>query len=177
LRTAVFLYPRFSEYEISVALSVLRQGGREIVTVGLNAAPVIGESGLTCIPTCTLDQVGTNDVDSLVLPGCDGIGHLRNESRLFDFIRSVARQGAIIAAISSAPFLLAKAGVLNAHRYTIGFTREQRDFVGVFDENNYVDAPLVVDRNILTAKGAYFIDFGITLGKMLKLDFDQRWYR
>jgi putative intracellular protease/amidase len=124
-----------------------------------------------------LDQIGTNDVDSLVLPGCDDIGHLRDESDLYDFIRLFAQQGAIIAAISSAPFLLAKAGVLDTHRYTVGFTREQRDVIGVFNENNYVDAPRVVDGNILTAKGAYFIDFGIALGKMLKLDFDQRWYR
>lgn len=33
-KTAVLLYPQFSEYELSVALSILMQGNKPIVTVG-----------------------------------------------------------------------------------------------------------------------------------------------
>ncbi|WP_245827549.1 hypothetical protein [Paenisporosarcina indica] len=33
--TAVLLYPQFREYELSVALSILMQGNKPIVTVGL----------------------------------------------------------------------------------------------------------------------------------------------
>lgn len=177
MRTAIFLYPRFSEYELSVALSVLKQGGQDIITVGLDKRTVAGESGLVCVPDATLDEIEMTGLDSLVLPGCDDIGHLKDESRLFDFITLVAKQGTIVAAISSAPFLLAKSGILDTHRYTVGFSREQREFIGVFNEDNYVDAPLVADGKILTAKGAYFIDFGIRLGRMLDLNFDQAWYR
>lgn len=177
MKTAIFLYPHFSEYEISVALSVLKQGRHDIITVGLNKDTVVGESGLACVPAATLDEIELTELDSLVLPGCDDIGHLKDESRLFDFITLVAKQGAVVAAISSAPYLLAKSGVLDTHRYTVSFTREQRDFIGVFNEDNYVDAPLVADGKILTAKGAYFIDFGIRLGRMLGLNFDERWYR
>jgi 4-methyl-5(b-hydroxyethyl)-thiazole monophosphate biosynthesis len=50
-------------------------------------------------------------------------------------------------------------------------------FIGVFNEENYVDAPLVVDKQVLTAKGTYFVDFGIRLGRMLNLTFDPTWYR
>lgn len=31
-KTAVLLYPQFSEYELSVALSVLMQGGKSVIT-------------------------------------------------------------------------------------------------------------------------------------------------
>ncbi|MFB7155468.1 hypothetical protein [Lysinibacillus sp. NPDC056232] len=37
-RTAVLLYPQFSEYELSVALSILMQGNKPIITVEINYA-------------------------------------------------------------------------------------------------------------------------------------------
>ncbi|GIN56973.1 hypothetical protein J8TS2_12920 [Lederbergia ruris] len=177
MKTGILLYHHFSEYELSVTLSVLKQGNQEIETIGLNEDQVVGEAGLICVPTSTIKQVDVNELNCLVLPGCDDIGHLKDEIQLFSFIRQVIECNSVVAAISSAPFLLAKAGALHTHRYTVGFTREQRDLIGVFDEANYIDAPLVTDGKMLTAKGAYFIDFGIRLGKMLELDFDSNWYR
>lgn len=175
-KTAVLLYPRFSEYELTVALSILRQGDKDMAVVGLTPDPVIGEAGLSCNVHTTIHALDIETVDSLVLPGCDDIGYLKDAEPLFAFIQAIAGKGAILAAISSAPFLLARAGVLASHRYTVGFTQEQRDYIGVFDENHYVDAPLVADGRVLTAKGGYFVHFGIQLGRMLGLDFDVDWY-
>lgn len=42
-KTAVLLYPQFSEYELSVALSILMQGGKPIITLGVNNEPIRGE--------------------------------------------------------------------------------------------------------------------------------------
>ena len=39
-KTAVLLYPQFSEYELTVALSILMQGKKQVVTVGLNKQPI-----------------------------------------------------------------------------------------------------------------------------------------
>ncbi len=177
LKAGIFLYHHFSEYELSVVLSVLKQGKQDIETIGLSGDPVVGEAGLKCIPTKTIDQINVDELNCLILPGCDDIGHLKEEAQLFKFIGQVVERNAMVAAISSAPFLLAKAGSLKSQRYTVGFTKEQRDFIGVFNETNYIDAPLVKEGRILTAKGPYFIDFGIQLGKMLELDFDSNWYR
>lgn len=177
MRTGILLYHHFSKYELSVALSVLRQGNQDIETIGLGDSQVVGEAGLTCVPDSTIEKVDVNELNCLVLPGCDDIGHLKDETRLFSFISQVIEGNSVVAAISSAPFLLAKAGALNTQRYTVGFTREQRDFIGIFNETNYIDSPLVTDGKILTAKGAFFKDFGIQLGKMLELDFNSSWYR
>lgn len=49
LKTGVLLYPQFSEYELSVALSVLMQGGKPVTTIGIDLSPVKGESGLTLL--------------------------------------------------------------------------------------------------------------------------------
>lgn len=82
----------------------------------------------------------------------------------------------IIAAISSSPYLLAKAGLLKDHKYTVGMKEEQRKEAGVFKEENYCNDLVVQDGNILTARGRAFIEFGKRLGHLLNLEFDSNWY-
>lgn len=177
MTTGILLYPRFSEYELSVIISVLTQANHPKVFIGLNEKPVKGEAGLTCIPETTIDKVNIEMIQSLVLPGVDDFQHLIDQEALFQFIRKVYEQDAVIGAISSAPFILAKAGILKEKFYTTGISKQAREFLGFFSEKNYVDAPLVFDRGILTAKGAYFIDFANKFGQVLELDFNRNWYR
>lgn len=110
-KTAVLLYPQFSEYELSVALSILMQGGKPIITLGSNTKPIRGESGLNCIADLSVNEVELDDIDSLLLPGCMDISTLQLEESLLDFIRHLSAKGGMIASISSSPYLLAKAGV------------------------------------------------------------------
>lgn len=86
-------------------------------------------------------------------------------------------KGAIIASISSAPSLLAKAGVLKNKKYTVGLSPEGMDKLGFFDLNYFSKDLVVQDGNIITARGKGFIDFGITVGKALNLSFDESWYQ
>ncbi|WP_084218599.1 DJ-1/PfpI family protein [Jeotgalibacillus alimentarius] len=84
--------------------------------------------------------------------------------------------GKIIGAISSAPYLLAQSGVLGDRKYTTGLTTEQRSFLGVFTEAHFVDAPTVVDGQIVTARGSAFIEFALEYGELLKLNIQKSWY-
>lgn len=177
LTTGIILYPRFSEYELSVIISVLTQANHPKIFIGLNDEPVKGEAGLVCIPETTINEVNVEMITSLVLPGVDDFQHLVDEEPLFDFIRKVYDQDAVIGAISSAPFLLAKAGVLMDRYFTTGISKQGREFLGVFSEKNFIDSPYVFERGILTAKGAYFIDFANKFGQILELDFNRNWYR
>ncbi|WP_307149818.1 DJ-1/PfpI family protein [Robertmurraya andreesenii] len=177
LTTGILLYPRFSEYELSVIISVLTQANHPKIFIGLNENTVKGEAGLTCIPETTIDQVNIEMLQSLILPGVDDFQHLIDQEPLFRFIRKIHEQDAVIGAISSAPFMLAKAGILKDRFYTTGISKQAREFLGFFNEKDYVDAPLVFDNGILTAKGAYFIDFANKFGQVLELDFNRNWYR
>lgn len=176
-KTAVLLYPQFSEYELSVALSILMQGNKPIVTVGLDNQPIKGESGLTSLADTTVDEINISEIDSLLLPGCMDIMTLVNEQKLFEFINKVNSNDGIIASISSSPTLLAKAGVLKGKKFTVGLTKEAIEKLGVFEKENYSEDLVVQDGNIITARGRGFIRFGICFGKALNLKFDERWYR
>lgn len=176
-KTAVILYPQFSEYELSVALSVLMQGGKPIVTVALNEEPIRGESGLTCIPDITIEDVNPDEIDSLLLPGCMDISILQHEIKLFQFLNMMETKVSVIASISSSPYLLAKAGILKGKKYAIGFPKENCEALGIFEIENYSSGLVVQDEKLITARGRGFIEFGITLGKALNLTFDEKWYR
>jgi protein deglycase len=175
-KTAVLLYPLFSEYELSAALSILMQGKKPIITVGVDHLSVQGESGLTCVPDTTVDQVEIQEIDSLLLPGCMDISILFDEQKWFEFIRKATNENTIVASISSSPFLLAKAGVLKGKKYTVGLTEETIEEFGVFEKENYSSELVVQDGNLITARGRGFIEFGNRFGKALGLEFDMQWY-
>jgi protein deglycase len=176
-KTAVLLYPQFSEYELTVALSILMQGKKQVVTVGLNKQPIKGESGLSCVADATVDEINFEEIDSLLLPGCMDIMSLYQEERLFDFIKQVVTKETVIASISSSPILLARAGVLGGKKYTVGMSKENMEKSGVFEMGNYSEQIVVQDGNIITARGRGFVRFGEYLGKALNLEFDERWYQ
>ncbi|MBM7578691.1 DJ-1/PfpI family protein [Jeotgalibacillus terrae] len=174
--TGILLYPRFSEYELSVLLSVLQQGGKKVLYIGLEHQVVKGEAGLPCIPETTIQEVDISKLDSIVLPGVDDFEHLVDHKELSAFIKRINAQGKIIGAISSAPYLLAQSGVLCDRKYTTGLTAEQRAFLGGFTDAYFVDAPTVVDGQIVTARGSAFVDFAFKYGELLQLHFQKNWY-
>lgn len=75
-----------------------------------------------------------------------------------------------------APYFLAKAGILIGKKYTVGLTQEQRDFLGVFEEENYSMNGVVRDGDVITSRGRYFIDFAFAIGDALGLKYDKAWY-
>ncbi|TVX94096.1 DJ-1/PfpI family protein [Paenibacillus agilis] len=179
--TGVLLYPLFSEYEISVALSILKQGNHPITTIGIEEERglVVGESDFTCVPDTTIHEVDMSTLDSLLLPGCMDISTLFEHEALMDFLRKCAEvnPNLIIASISSSPYLLARAGLIGDRTYTVGLTQEQRQLLQVFQEENYRNDLVVRDGNLITARGSGFIEFGEALGKELNLSFQMNWYQ
>lgn len=176
--TGVILYPLFSEYELTVALSILKQGDHPITTIGITSSPIKGESDLTCVPDTTIDAVDISALDSLLFPGCMDISTLYDHDDLIAFIVNCAKNKELkVAAISSSPYLLARAGLLADKKYTIGMEAEERSRTGLFQEENYSHDLVVRDGNMITARGRGFIDFGIQFGQLLGLNFDGRWYQ
>jgi 4-methyl-5(b-hydroxyethyl)-thiazole monophosphate biosynthesis len=174
----VLVFPRFSEYEIAVALSVLHQGGAVVTTVGLDGMPVRGEAGLTVVPDGSLAHAAPAHVDAVVVPGADDFRHLVDVPALYEWMKKVARRTPtpILAGISSGTYVLARAGLLNNHRYTTPFPEETRRALSVFPAEGFQPDPVVADGRVLTAHGRAFVEFGITLGRLLGLPFDPSWY-
>lgn len=56
-------------------------------------------------------------------------------------------------------------------------TKENREALGIFENEYYSDDLVVQDGKLITARGSGFIQFGLLIGKALNLSFDEKWYQ
>ena len=109
------------------------------------------------------------DYDCVILPGIlDPLPALFDET-LISFLRG-AKQETLIAAISSAPLLLAKAGLLDHTKYTAGFFMQMAQSFPFIPVENMVHQPVVEDGNTITAIGFAFREFAAVVLKRLGYD-------
>ena len=148
------IYPNFSLYEITTLTSTLALSfDITIDYVASENSMVVSEDGLPCQPTKTLDQIRIEDYSCVILPGMVNIGPALQDEKLISFLRSLAEQDILIAAISSAPLLLAKAGLLNDTEFTGGIWQNFFDYFEFLPRENFQPKVLVQDKQIITAIG------------------------
>ena len=148
------IYPNFSLYEIASLTSTLALSfDITIDYVASDYSIVVSEDGLPCQLTKTLDQVRIEDYSCVILPGMVNIGPALRDEKLISFLRGLGEQDILIAAISSAPLLLAKAGLLKDTKFTGGIWQ---NFFGYFEflpRENFQPKVVVQDKQIITAIG------------------------
>ena len=136
------IYPNFSLYEITALTSTLALSFDSTIDYAASDhSIVVSEDGLPCQPTKTLDQIRIEEYSCVILPGMVNIGPALQDEKLISFLRDLGEQDILIAAISSAPLLLAKAGLLKDTKFTGGIWQ------------NFQPKLVVQDKQIITAIG------------------------
>lgn len=160
-----YYYPDFADFEITLACHKLRQvGHRQILGVSLDGQTVTSESGLHYQPDLDLAQaLALDEVEALLIPG----GPIRQPPQaILDLIRQLHARSTLIAAICNGPHHLARAGLLDTHRYTTSFSPEAAIRKGIedpFPRAQCTDARVERDGNLITAQGRAFVDFSVAL--------------
>ena len=121
-KTAVLIYNQFCNFEIAPALEMLAMAGKPVTIFARSLTPVRSEEGLTVLPEMTIDQLVLTEYDSLLLPGAMDIREAIEDDSILDFIRNF--DGMPIGAISIAPLLLLKAGLLAGKPFMAGANPE-----------------------------------------------------
>ena len=148
------IYPNFSLYEITALTSTLALSFDVTIDyVASDHSMVISEDGLPCQPTKTLDQINLEDYSCVILPGMVNIGPALQDEKLISFLRDLGERDVLIAAISSAPLLLAKAGLLKDTKFTGGIWQNFFDYFEFLPRENFQPKVLVQDKQIITAIG------------------------
>lgn len=148
------LYPQFSLYEITALTSTLvLTFGVEIDYVSSSLQVMLSEDGLPCYPTKSLDEVELSDYSCIILPGMMNLSSALNDEKLIRFLESLKREEILIAAISSAPILLAKAGLLVDKSFTGGIWHNFFDYFDFLPKENFELQPIYRDKNVITAVG------------------------
>ena len=154
------IYPNFSLYEVVGLTSTLGLSfGVEVDYAGSDRNVIRSEDGLACQPTRTLDEVVIEDYSCVILPGMINIAPALHDEKLISFLRSLKQQEVLIAAISSAPILLAKAGLLKDTQFTGGIWQNFFDYFEFLPRKNFKAKAVLQDKNIITAIGFAHLEF------------------
>ncbi len=178
-KTAVLIYPGFCNFEISTALEILALAEKPITVFAKKSGPVRSEEGLTILPEQCIADAMFREYDSLLLPGAQDIRDAVEDAEILSFIREFHNQKKIIGAISAAPVLLVKGGVMGKRPfmagvnredlYEEGFTKQELFRMQSWDDNlkNPVADGYLISENIITSVSYEFVRFGLAFAKML----------
>lgn len=148
------IYPNFSLYEITTLTSTLALSfDITIDYVASEHSMMVSEDDLPCQPTKTLDQIRIEEYSCVILPGMVNIGPTLQDEKLISFLRGLGEKDILIAAISSAPLLLAKAGLLKDTKFTGGIWQNFFDYFEFLSRENFQPKVVVQDKQIITAIG------------------------
>ncbi len=96
-----------------------------------------------------LEDFTIRQMDALVIPGGYSPDVLRINSKVLELVRHYASSGKVVAAICHGPQVLISAGLAKGRRMT-AYIAVRDDLLNAGAE--YVDAPVVVDRGIVTSR-------------------------
>jgi 4-methyl-5(b-hydroxyethyl)-thiazole monophosphate biosynthesis len=165
------VYPTFSEFEITVAIAILRTHF-DILTASDSLNPVTSESSIRVLPHITFEEIETSEYEGIIIPGGD-LYHIKDSDPLFRLVEKFYSQNKVVAAICSGAYVLARAGLLKDNLYTVTLNKEQRNFLGCFSEDNFTYETIVKSKNIITAQGHAFVEFGLEMAKRLNVYKDE----
>jgi protein deglycase len=140
----------FEEIEAVTIIDVLRRGMVNVVTASIGTSLTVkGAHNIELQADVMLQGYDTSQFDFYVLPGgMPGSTNLKEDEAVLSMLQEAHASGKICAAICAAPIVLARAGIITNATVTSypGFRQE-------LGEVEYLEEPVVVDKNIITARG------------------------
>ena len=183
-KTAVLIYNQFCNFEIAPALEILAIAQKPITIFAKSLSPVRSEEGLTVLPEKAIDELKLEDYDSLLLPGAMDIREAIEDDSILEFIKQF--DGMPIGAISIAPLLLLKAGLLEGKPFMAGVNPEDLAEEGYSSEDlalmkgwdecikNPVQEGYIRAGNIVTSVCHGFLRWTLAFGEMLGIKVSPR---
>lgn len=110
---------------------------------------VASKHNIEIVPDTGIDQPA--DVDYLFVAAGEG-AHAVKDPNIFHWLRNAASRSIVVGAVSSGPFILANARLLEGHRCTIHWD-DMPAFVEAFPELETSYSLFEIDRNRITCSG------------------------
>ncbi|MDH6098404.1 DJ-1/PfpI/YhbO family deglycase/protease [Anabaenopsis sp. FSS-46] len=150
-KVAILIEHGFEDIEFTIPCNGLKQAGMEIVVLGSRMNEKYkGKRGKVSVqPDATTTEAIAAEFDAVVIPGGMAPDKMRRNPNTVSFVQKAMEQGKWVAAVCHGPQLLIEGDLLTGRKAT-GFTAIRKDMInaGV----NYLDEPLVVDRNLITSR-------------------------
>ena len=171
MKIAILLYPACSLQEITTLTSTLCLSfGQSLDYLASEKKVYMSEEGLQVIPDFTFAEVQNVKYDCIILPGTLEPFVSLYDFRLISFFVWLDTKRTIVAAISSSPMFLGKAGLLRSRYYTGGLYMELVEYFSFLEKANFLHQPVVKDKNVITAIGFAYVEFFQTVLDALGLE-------
>ena len=156
----------FEETEAIAPLDLLRRGGVEVMTVGLNGKIIYGGHGIGVEADITIEELDLTNLEMIVLPGgLGGVASARACQPALDALRFAYENNKYVAAICAGPTVLADLGITDSKKATCYPGCESQ----MGNANMIPDAAFVRDGKLITGTSAgCAIPFGLALVAALK---------
>lgn len=152
----------------------------EFVKIGNTLEPIKTMGGIIITPDKDITNVEFQEGDLLVLPGADTWMDAENKN-ILDIVSDVINKKVIVAAICGATVALAQNGLLNNRTHTSNDKGFLKMVCPDYDGGSYyINAPTVVDDNLITATGLAPLEFSYEVFKkmnIMKEDTLEAWYQ
>lgn len=165
MKTYVLLYDGFVQFEIILSLLLLKDKS-EIHTFTVDERVVRSLERLKAMADFELGDINPDEVDLLIIPGGEP-GLYKAREDINNLLQEIHARGKPIAAICGGPEFLANAGILKDKRITHGHSEEYAEVV--FKDCTVADEDVVIDGNIITARGQAYAEFAVEIGRQLGL--------
>jgi len=163
MKTYVFLYGNFADFEIAPLLLFLKEK-TEVITFSFEKGVVKSEEQLKVVVDVSINEVDPDDVDLIIIPGGDPEPY-RDRTDFHNFLKNVYKRGKLLAAICGGPGFLAHAGLLKGLRVAHGYSPE--DAIRVFEGSEITDEDVIVAGTIITARGQAYAEFAVEVYRTL----------
>jgi protease I len=148
-RVIALVEAEYEDLELWYPVIRLREAGAEVVIAGLGAERYSGKHGLPASPDAHADDLDMADFDALLVVGGWAPDKLRRSEKVLELVRDCDAAGKTLGVICHGGWVPASAGILKGRTMTCT--------VGIRDDvvnagATYVDEPVVVDGNLVTAR-------------------------
>lgn len=144
-RIAVLVDKSFEDLEFWVPVMRLREEGADVMIAGREAGRTFeGKHGLTATTEFAAEELNTDALDGIVIPGGWAPDKLRRDDGVTSLVREMNVQNKIVAQICHAGLVGISAGIVEGRRAT-GSRGIKDDLVNAGAE--WVDEPAFRDRN------------------------------
>ena len=165
----IIAHTGFQPVEYGETKKVLEEGGVEVVTGSNVPGPAISKTGEEQMIEVTLNEVKTQNYDSIFFIGGPGALDNLNNDESYRIIHEIVEMEKSWGAICIAPRILAEAGVLEGKK--VAGWNEDGELPKILEEAGatYVPEHVVVDGNLITADGPEAAEgFGKAIVEKLK---------
>ena len=149
-KIAVLATDGFEDAELIYPFYRLKEAGHQSLLVSLQSDVIEGKHGYPIKPDLLIKDIKSADFDGVILPGgANNPDHLRRDEKVLKFVKEIADQGKLIAAICHAGWVLISAKVLDRRKATSYFAIKD-DMINAGVE--FEDSSVVVDNNLITSR-------------------------